>query len=69
MSRQAESAAGRKGSGRRSGRRSGRAFRIALVVVAALAGCYIGFNLPEEKKNRAIKLMSEAREMPFRLFV
>lgn len=64
MSRKAESAAGRK-----SGRRAGRALRIALVVAAALLGCYIGFNLPEEKKNRANKLISEAREMPFRLFV
>jgi hypothetical protein len=47
----------------------GRLMRIVLVLGAMLLGCYVGFQLPEEKKNRALKLISEAREMPFRLFV
>lgn len=44
-------------------------FRVLLLVAAGLLGWYVGFNLPEEKQNRARKLISEAREMPFRIFV
>jgi hypothetical protein len=29
----------------------------------------VGFRLPEERKNRTRKLITEAREMPFRIFV
>ncbi len=50
-------------------KRGRRVFGLLLLTVSALVGWYVGFNLPEEKKNRANKLIREAREMPFRLFV
>lgn len=50
-------------------KRGRRTFGLLLLTGSALVGWYIGFNLPEEKKNRANKLIREAREMPFRLFV
>ncbi|MCG2794709.1 MAG: hypothetical protein L6427_02365 [Actinomycetia bacterium] len=40
-----------------------------LLTIGALIGYFLGFRLPEEKRNRALKLMREGLEMPFRLFV
>lgn len=56
----------RKKEGRKKSRR--RVFRV-LLLLAVMAGCYAAFNLPEERRNRINKLVFEAREMPFRLFV
>ncbi len=49
----------------------GRGMKIKLIVVLGLValGFCFGLNLSEEKKHRVKKLFSEAREMPFRLFV
>ncbi|MBU4386255.1 MAG: hypothetical protein KKH73_04590 [Actinobacteria bacterium] len=40
-----------------------------LLMIGALISYFLGFRLPEEKRNRALKLMREGLEMPFRLFV
>lgn len=41
---------------------------LSLIGLAAL-GYYLGFRLPEERKNRVKKLLNELVEMPFRLLV
>ena len=44
--------------------------RMSLLLLAgASIGCYLGFRMPEESRNRALKLFREGLEMPFRLFV
>jgi hypothetical protein len=45
-----------------------RRFALALLVFG-LAGFLWALRLPEERKNRMNKLIREAKEMPFRLFV
>ena len=45
------------------------ALNLALLLGAALLGSLWAFNLEEERRTRIRKLLSEAREMPFRLFV
>jgi len=42
---------------------------LVMLVCVGMLGWYLGLRLPEEKKNRTRKLMTEAREMPFRIFV
>jgi len=42
---------------------------LLLLAIGALGGYLLGFHMPEEKRNRALKLMREGLEMPFRLFV
>jgi len=44
-------------------------FWLAVLAGAVLAGLAVGLNLPEERRNRVLKLVNEAKEMPFRLFV
>jgi hypothetical protein len=56
----------RKARSKKPGR---RALRLLLLLGAGILGWYLGFRLPEEKRNRTRKLMTEAREMPFRIFV
>jgi hypothetical protein len=56
----------KKRTSRKAGRRG---LRGVLLLCAGLLGWYLGFRLPEERKNRARKLVTEAREMPFRIFV
>ncbi len=43
--------------------------RFLFLTGLALLGYYLGFLLPEERKNRVKKLLNESVEMPFRLFV
>ena len=40
-----------------------------LLALGAMAGCYIAFQLPEERRARINKLLFEGREMWFRIFV
>jgi len=42
---------------------------LVLLMVGVLFGYFLGFRMPEEKRNRALKLIREGVEMPFRLFV
>jgi hypothetical protein len=42
---------------------------LVFLTIGVLFGYFLGFRLPEEKRNRALKLMREGLEMPFRLFV
>ena len=58
--------AGKTVKDERAGRRRGV---LLLLAAAALAGYYLGFRLPEERRNRINKMLFEARELPFRLFV
>lgn len=48
---------------------SGGKFKFLVMLGVVALGFYLGLNLPEEKKHRVRKLLFEAREMPFRLFV
>jgi hypothetical protein len=56
----------KKPRSRKPGRRM---LHLVMLVCAGMLGWYLGMRLPEEKKNRTRKLMTEAREMPFRIFV
>jgi hypothetical protein len=40
-----------------------------LLLVAGAAGYLMGIRLDEERRGRVLKLLTEAREMPFRIFV
>ncbi|MFH1150160.1 MAG: hypothetical protein V1748_06785 [Actinomycetota bacterium] len=40
-----------------------------LLLVAGAVGYLMGVRLDEERRGRVMKLLSEAREMPFRVFV
>jgi len=40
-----------------------------LLALGALAGYYLAFQLPEERRTRINKLLFESREMWFRIFV
>lgn len=51
------------------GATSGRILKFILVLAFLACGFWAGLNLSEEKKQRVKKLFSEAREIPFRLFV
>jgi hypothetical protein len=42
---------------------------LLLLLVAGVIGFRAALNLPDEKRSRINKLMYEAKEMPFRLFV
>lgn len=59
--------------GKKGNSKDGARGRLVKVVILFAAGAFIGyclgFRLPEERKNRAKKLLTEAREMPFRVFV
>ena len=46
-----------------------RGLQLALLACVLLIGYLLGMRLPEERRNRVRKLLSEAKEMPFRLFV
>ncbi len=59
----------RRVEGARTAKRGRSTFRMLFLVGAAALGFYLGLNLSEERKHRVKKLMFEAREMPFRLFV
>lgn len=48
---------------------STRRGRFLFPIGLALIGYYLGFRLTEERKNRLKKLIDEAVEVPFRLFV
>lgn len=43
--------------------------RFALLLCVLLIGYLLGMRLPEERRNRMRKLLFEAKEMPFRVFV
>jgi hypothetical protein len=40
-----------------------------LLLAASLAGFYLGIRLPEERRVNLRRMLSELRELPFRLFV
>ncbi len=40
-----------------------------LFLAGVVVGLYLAFNLPEKKRIRVAGLLSEAKEMPFRLFI
>lgn len=40
-----------------------------LLLVAGAVGYLMGVRLDEERRGRVLKLLTEAREMPFRIFV
>lgn len=57
------------GNGMTGGTALGGKLKLMLVLGVMALGFYVGLNLSEEKKHRVRKLLLEAREMPFRLFV
>jgi hypothetical protein len=59
----------RRSEGAQSAKRGRPHLRMLFLVGAAALGFYLGLNLSEERKHRVKKLMFEAREMPFRIFV